>query len=128
MTSARLVFTDGTILDVGDPKSREDFSKKKPDFIRRLLEIRNSVLSDPELVELVKRKYEIKNVTGLNIRPLVYYDDPFTIISRLIVGSEGTLAFLSEVTTTTEILPARPATAVIYTDTLYDACRAILRL
>ena len=128
MTSARLVFTDGTILDVGDQKSREEFTQKKPDFIRRLLEIRDLVRSDPELVELIKRKYEIKNVTGLNIRPLIYYDDPFTIISRLIVGSEGTLAFLSEVTTTTEKLPARRASAMIYTDTLYDACRAVLRL
>lgn len=128
MTSARLIFTDGTILDVGDERSREDFAKKKPDFIRRLLEIRDEVRSDPELVELIKRKYLIKNVTGLNLRPLVYYDDPFTLISRLIVGSEGTLAFLSEVTTTTEKLPKRRASAMIYANTLFDACRAVLLL
>ena len=128
MTSARVVFADGTILDVGNPQSCEEFAEKKPNFIKRLVEIRDAVRSDPELVELIKRKYEIKNVTGLNIRPLVYYDDPFTIISRLIVGSEGTLAFLSEVTTTTEKLPARRASAMIYTETLYDACRAVLRL
>lgn len=128
MTSARLIFVDGTILDVGDARSREEFARKKPEFIKRLLEIRDSVRSDPELVELIKRKYRIKNVTGLNLRPLVYYDDPFTIISRLLVGAEGTLAFLAEVTTTTEKIPARRASAMIYANTLCDACRAVLLL
>ena len=38
------------------------------------------------------------SVTGLNLRPLIAYDDPFDIIAHSMVGSEGTLAFLSEVT------------------------------
>lgn len=128
MTSARLVFTDGTTLDVGDAKSREAFAAAKPEFMKGIVELRDRVRADEELVEIINRKYAIKNVTGLNIRPLVAYDDPFEIISRLIVGSEGTLAFLSEITTTTEKLPARRATAMIYANTLYDACRAVLLL
>lgn len=125
MESAKLIFADGTILDVADPKSREDFSKNKPDFLKRLLEIRDSVRNDAELFELIERKYRIKNVTGLNLRPLIAYDDPFDVISRLIVGSEGTLAFLAEATMKTEKIPARCASAMIYANTLREACCAV---
>ncbi len=125
MTSARIIFADGTTLDVGDERSRDEFKRKKPEFINAILELRDSVRNDKELAELIARKYRIKNVTGLNLRPLIAYDDPFEIISRLIVGAEGTLAFLAEITTTTEKIPPCRATAMIYADTLPNACRAV---
>ncbi len=125
MESARMIFADGTILDVSDPQSREEFSKKKPEFIKRLLEIKDSVRADAELSALIEQKYRIKNVTGLNLRPLLVYDDPFTIISRLLVGSEGILAFLSEATMNTEKIPARCASTMIYANTLKEACCAV---
>ncbi|MBQ1864554.1 MAG: FAD-binding oxidoreductase, partial [Thermoguttaceae bacterium] len=118
MASARMIFADGTVLDVADPKSREEFTQKKPDFIKRLLEIRDSVRADAELAALIEKKYRIKNVTGLNLRPLIAYDDPFDMIARLLVGSEGTLAFLSEATMNTEKIPARCASTMIYANTL----------
>ena len=125
MTSARIIFADGTTLDVGDERSRDEFKRKKPEFINAILDLRDSVRNDKELAELIARKYRIKNVTGLNLRPLIAYDDPFEIISRLIVGAEGTLAFLAEITTTTEKIPPCRATAMIYADTLPNACRAV---
>lgn len=125
MTSARIIFADGVTLDVGDERSREEFKQKKPDFIKGIVELRDAVRADKELAELIERKYRIKNVTGLNLRPLIAYDDPFEIISRLIVGAEGTLAFLAEITTTTEKIPACRATAMIYAETLPQACRAV---
>lgn len=128
MRSARLIFADGTVLDVGDAASRARFEQKKPEFLKRILEIRDAVRADAELVKLIQRKYSIKNVTGLNLRPLVFYDDPFEIVAKLIVGAEGTLAFLAEATMTTEKLPRRRASAMIYADALYDACRAVLAL
>lgn len=125
MESARLIFADGTLLDVGNQQSREEFAKKKPDFLKRLMDIRENVLADTELTNLIEKKYRIKNVTGLNLRPLIAYDDPFVIISRLIVGSEGVLAFLAEATMKTEKIPTRCASAMIYANTLREACKAV---
>ena len=125
MESARIIFANGDVLDVGDENSKKEFLAKRPEFVKGIEELRDEVRSDPELVELIERKYQIKNVTGLNIRPLVAYDDPFEIISRLIVGSEGTLAFLSEITTRNEKIPRRCASAMLYVNSLYDACRAV---
>ena len=125
MESARIIFANGDVLDVGDENSKKEFLAKRPEFVKGIEELRDEVRSDPELVELIERKYQIKNVTGLNIRPLIAYDDPFEIISRLIVGSEGTLAFLSEITTRNEKIPRRCASAMLYVNSLYDACRAV---
>lgn len=125
MISARFVLADGTILDTGDEKSRAEFARQKPEFLRRLTEIRDAVRADKELFERIERKYRIKNVTGLNLRPLIAFDDPFEIAAHLLVGAEGTLAFLTEITTTTEKIAPLGAGAMIYAATLPDACRAV---
>lgn len=125
MLSSRIIFANGDVLDVGDPASKEAFAKKRPEFIRQIEELRDSVRANHALRERIEHKYRIKNVTGLNLRPLIAYDDPFEIIAKLIVGSEGVLAFLAEITVKNEKIPARCASAMIYTDTLKDACRAV---
>lgn len=95
--SARLVLADGTVLDTGDEESKAAFRKSHPDFIRSIEALRDEVLADEKLFKRIRKKYSIKNVTGLNILPFAEYTDPLDIITHLIVGSEGTLAFLSEV-------------------------------
>ena len=98
LLSARIVLTDGTVVDTGSEESKAAFRKSHPEFIQKIEALRDRVRADKELTERILKKYSIKNVTGLNIRPLVAYDDPFDIMAHVMVGSEGTLAFLSEVT------------------------------
>ena len=126
MISARMVFTDGTILDTGDAESRKTFAEKKPEFIQEIQNIRNNILNNKELSERIRHKYSIKNVTGLNILPFVNFDDPFDIIAHLLVGSEGTLAFLSEVTVKTEHDFPFKASAMLYFRDIREACRAVV--
>jgi len=128
MLSMRIVLHDGTVLDTGDKSSRNAFTLSHPDFIKRIEEIRDRVKSDPELVERIKRKYSIKNVTGLNISPFVMYNDPFDIITHLIVGSEGTLAFASEFTMKTGHLYPCRASAMLYFQDMRESCEAVVAM
>ena len=96
MVSARIILTDGTVLDTGDEQSRAAFRQSHPEFIQKIESLRDKVRADEELSARIRKKYSIKNVTGLNLRPLIAYDDPFDIIAHSMVGSEGTLAFLAE--------------------------------
>ena len=128
LLSARIVLADGTVLDTGDSVSRAAFEVTHRDFIRRICTLRDEVRADGKLAERIRYKYSIKNVTGLNLLPFVRFDDPFDIIAHLMVGSEGTLAFLSQVTMKTEYDYPCKASAMLYFKTIKEACRAVVAM
>ena len=128
MLSARIILTDGTVLDTGNAQSREAFRRSHPEFLKKIEALRDEVRKDADLTKRIRYKYSIKNVTGLNIRPLVAYDDPFDIIAHSIVGSEGTLAFLSNVRMRTLHEYPYRASAMVYFKTMEESCKAIVAL
>lgn len=128
LESVRMVFADGSVLDTGDEASREAFRASHPDFIKGIEELRDEILADKDLSERIRYKYSIKNVTGLNIFPFIRFEDPFDIIAHLLVGSEGTLAFMSQVTMKTLPLPAKEASAMVYFGTIREAAEAVVAL
>ncbi len=128
MISARIILTDGTVLDTGSEESREAFRKSHPEFLAKIKALRDKVRADKELSERISKKYSIKNVTGLNLRPLIAYDDPFDIIAHSMVGSEGTLAFLSEVTMKTLHDYKFKASAMVYFLTMKESCEAVVAM
>ena len=123
--AAKLVFADGTVLDTGDAASRAAFVASHADFLTRLCALRDRVQGDPELKDLILRKYSIKNVTGLTILPFAECEDPFEIITRLIPGSEGTLAFLAEATFRTGRIAPASESALLLFPTTRAACEAV---
>ena len=128
LQSVRIILSDGTLLDTGDSQSRDAFRQSHPDFIARIEALRDQTRANQALTNRIRSKYSIKNVTGLNILPFIEYDDPFDIITHLIVGSEGTLAFLAEATMTTlPILPYSASALIYFTDTR-NACGAVIKL
>ena len=128
MVSARIILTDGTVLDTGSEESRRNFRNTHPEFLKKIEALRDKVRADEKLASRIRTKYSIKNVTGLNIRPLIAYDDPFDIIAHSMVGSEGTLAFLSEVTMKTLIDYKYKASAMVYFLTMKESCEAVVAM
>lgn len=128
LLSGRIVFVDGTILDTADQNSRLAFSQSHSQFIKDIESLRDEVLADKELVERIRHKYSIKNVTGLNLLPLITFTDPFDIILHLMVGSEGTLGFLSEVTMNTLKIAPLQANAMVYFTDMAEAARAVIAM
>ena len=128
MVSARIILTDGTVLDTGSEESKEAFRKSHPEFLKKIEALRDKVRANEALASRIRSKYSIKNVTGLNLRPLIAYDDPFDIIAHSMVGSEGTLAFLSEVTMKTLIDYKFKASAMVYFLTMKESCEAVVAM
>ena len=128
LQSVRIILSDGTLLDTGSMQSRNAFRQSHPDFIARIETLRAQTRANQTLTNRIRSKYSIKNVTGLNILPFIEHDDPFDIIAHLMVGSEGTLAFLAEATMTTlPILPYSASALIYFTDTR-NACGAVIQL
>ena len=128
LVSARMVLADGTVLDTASEASRSAFREKHPEIINGIQQLRKEVTADEKLARRIEYKYSIKNVTGLNLRPLVAYEDPFEILAHLLVGSEGTLAFLSEVTMKTLPIAPYKASAMIYFPDIVTAAKAVVAM
>ncbi len=128
LKSVRIILPDGTLLDTGDEKNRAAFVMSHQKFIRKIEELRDKTRKNASLMERIRRKYSIKNVTGLTILPFAEYDDPFDIIAHLMVGSEGTLAFLSSITMTTGDICGYSSSALLLFPTTKSACEAIIEM
>lgn len=128
LLSGRIIFADGTVLDTSDKGSREAFMRSHPEIISSIEDLRDEVLADKEVTERIRHKYSIKNVTGLNLLPLITFKDPFDIILHLLVGSEGTLAFLSQVKMNTLKVAPLQANAMVYFKDMAEAARAVIAM
>jgi D-lactate dehydrogenase len=128
MQRLRVMLVDGTVLDSGDAHSVAVFRLTHADLLASLLELHHRVTADPALVALIRKKYRIKNTVGYSINALVDFHDPIDILIHLIVGSEGTLGFVSEVTYRT--IPEHPfkVTGLIPFPDPYSCARAISKL
>ncbi|RQP04667.1 MAG: FAD-binding oxidoreductase [Paracoccus sp. BP8] len=128
LRSMRLVMADGTTLDTADPESRRAFRASHGALLDELAALARAVRDDAELGALIRRKFAIKNTTGYSLNALVDYDDPFEILQHLIVGSEGTLAFICEVTLETVPAPPKQSAALVFFADVRIACSAATAL
>jgi len=122
--SARLVLWDGTRLDTADPASRQAFARIHPEILRGLEAIRDEIAADPALHARIVEKYRIKNTTGYSLNAFVDHHDPFDILLHLMIGSEGTLAFLAELTFRTVAELPHKASALALFAGVAEAARA----
>lgn len=124
----RIIFDDGTILDTAIPASRSSFLQSKPDLIQKIEAIRDEIKEDLELKAMIVKKYKIKNTTGYSINAFVDFEDPIEIIKHVMIGSEGTLGFISQITYKTVVDHDHKASALIIYPDMDHACRAVMKL
>jgi D-lactate dehydrogenase len=110
--SMTIVLASGTVIDTAQPDAEAVFMRAEPDLAQGLLQLRAELIADRALVERVRHKYMIRNTTGYRLDALLDADTPLDIFRRLMVGSEGTLAFIAEVVINT--LPTPGATCVTW--------------
>jgi D-lactate dehydrogenase len=112
--SMTFVLPSGTTIDSAAPGAAEKFAAAEPELTAGLAAIRDEIRADAELSERIRRKFAIKNTTGYRLCAFLDAEEPLEIFRRLVVGSEGTLAFLAEAVFETVPLPARTTTAWIH--------------
>jgi D-lactate dehydrogenase len=112
--SMTLVLASGTTIDTAAPDAEERFAAEEPALATGLAAIRDEIRADAELSERIRRKFAIKNTTGYRLCAFLDADGPLEIFRRLVVGSEGTLAFVAEAVFETVPVPSRTTTAWIH--------------
>ncbi len=112
--SMTLVLPSGTTIDTAEPGAAARFEAEEPELAAGLAAIREEIRADPELSDRIRRKFAIKNTTGYRLCAFLDADEPLEIFRRLVVGSEGTLAFVAEAVFETVPVPACTTTAWIH--------------
>ena len=128
LASMRLIMADGTVLDTGDEASRSAFRDSHGDLLDALQAMHNRVKNNPSLHERIVNKFRIKNTTGYSLNALVDFSDPIDIMQHLLVGSEGTLGFVSEVIYHTVEEHAYKASALLLFANIEQTSRAVTAL
>ncbi|MCU1731510.1 MULTISPECIES: FAD-binding and (Fe-S)-binding domain-containing protein [unclassified Pseudomonas] len=125
LAGLRLVLADGTRLDSEDPASIAAFENSHADLLNELARLGRETRANSELADRIRHKYRLKNTTGLSLNALVDYDQPLDILQHLLVGSEGTLGFISAVTYDTVVDHPHKASALIVFPTVESCCKAV---
>ncbi len=128
VTDMTFALPSGTVIDTSAPGAAERFAAAEPELARGLAEIRDELRADADLRERVRRKFEIKNTTGYRLCAFLDADEPVEIFRRLLVGSEGTLAFLADAVYETVPLPAATTLAWIHFESIAAATAPVADL
>ena len=128
LKSMRVMLADGALLDTGDAASREAFSTSHRAQLAQLDELGQRTRADIVLAERIRNKFKIKNTCGYSLNALVDFQDPFEILQHLMIGSEGTLGFIAEITYHTVEEHTHKATALMIFPDIKTACEAVAAL
>lgn len=123
--SLECILPDGTIFDSSLPDADEILQSQSPVIHDGLIAIRNRILSNPELINTIRHKYRLKNTVGYCLNAFLDESNPANIIKRLLIGSEGTLGFITKARLRTIPTLPQAATTILFFQTIDDACQAI---
>ena len=128
LKSIKLIFADGTKLDTACETSKNEFRKTHGEFLKELKSFSDDTKNNKELRAKIERKFKIKNTCGYSLNALIDFEDEFEVLEHLIIGSEGTLAFIEEITYYTVEDLKDKASALIYFKDMKEACNAVTKL
>lgn len=124
----RFILPNGKIFTTEKYADYTRFEKECSEVANALVEIRQQIFSDQVLYNKIRIKYQTKTTVGYSLNAFIDYEHPLDILAHLLIGAEGTLAFISEAVLQT--VPDYPfkSTALLYFPDIYAACQAIIPL
>ncbi|GGV00875.1 oxidoreductase [Streptomyces litmocidini] len=125
VASLTVVLPSGTVVDTADPDADEQLARAEPRLCAELMALKAEIEADPALTARIRAKHAIKNTNGYRLDAFLDGDTPVRILRGLMVGSEGTLGFISEVVFDTLPLNREVSTALLLFPSLPAAAAAV---
>ncbi|WP_336249785.1 FAD-binding and (Fe-S)-binding domain-containing protein [Stomatohabitans albus] len=95
--SVEFILPSGTRIDSAAIDADDRLRIKEPELHAGLTRLRDTIRSNPHHVETIKQQYNMKNTMGYGLNSFLDADRPVDILAKLLVGSEGTLAYIVNV-------------------------------
>ncbi|MGW1294862.1 FAD-binding and (Fe-S)-binding domain-containing protein [Streptomyces sp. NPDC002533] len=127
LASLTFVLPSGTVVDTADPAADEELAHAEPELCAGLMGLKAEIEADAELTARIRAKYTIKNTNGYRLDAFLDGATPVQILRGLMVGSEGTFGFISEVVFDTLPLDRRISSALLFFPSLTAAAAAVPR-
>ncbi|MGW6416902.1 FAD-binding and (Fe-S)-binding domain-containing protein [Streptomyces sp. NPDC055055] len=125
VSSLTFVLPSGTVVDTGDPDADALLAHAEPRLCAQLLALKAEIEADAELTARIRAKYTLKNTNGYRLDAFLDGATPAEILRGLMVGSEGTFGFISEVVFDTLPLDREVSTALLFFPSLPAAAAAV---
>lgn len=125
LKNIRFVLPDGSIWDTRNSEQYALFKTHKAELSNSILELKNKIISNENLYNKVKSKYLTKNTVGYALNAFLDFEHPLDILAHLLIGSEGTLGFISQAELHTLPDFEYKSTAFLFFSNLYQACEAV---
>ncbi|ADQ19049.1 FAD linked oxidase domain protein [Leadbetterella byssophila DSM 17132] len=121
----RFILPDGNSFSTEVESDYLRFETECQGLAATLVLLREEILRNTELFDRIRHKYQTKNTVGYGLNAFIDYQKPLDIFAHLLIGGEGTLAFISEAVL--ETVPDKPhkSTGLIYFTDIFSACQAI---
>ncbi len=124
----RFILPDGKRYTTENPADYDRFISECPQLSEVLKQSKSTIIADSELHDKIRRKYRQKNTVGYSLNALIDFEHPLDILAHLLIGAEGTLAFISEAVLETIPDYKFKSTALLYFPDIYTSCQALVPL
>jgi len=125
LRSVRFMLPNGQSFDTGNQADYNRFVALQQNLADTLLDIKAQIQRNQELEGRIREKYRTKNTVGYSLNAFLDFDHPLDIMAHLLIGGEGTLAWIEEAVLETLPDPKFKATSLLYFPDIFSACNAI---
>lgn len=128
IVSAEIVLPSGNLVDTAHHQADRMLAEQEPALYDSLLTIRDRIRANSHSTATIQRLFSIKNTMGYGLNSFLDYDAPVDILLRLMVGSEGTLGFVSRAVFKTVPMTPHALTGLLVFPSLQSALAALPRV
>ncbi|MDB5060541.1 MAG: FAD-binding oxidoreductase [Mucilaginibacter sp.] len=124
----KFILPDGKVFSTENMDDYARFQDECSELCQVLKDIKVRIETNRALYNKIRNKYQTKNTVGYSLNAFIDHAYPLDIMAHLLIGAEGTLAFIAEAVLQT--VPDYPckSTTLLYFPDIYSACQAIIPL